>query len=72
MEGGRAGIEGGKGRRDTGEGRRLVKGSRGKCAGRMGEWRRVTCITCISRGEERSPSPIMVCAVSCTLGLGMS
>ena len=42
MEGGGAGIEGRKERRDTGEGRRLVKGSSGKCAGRMGEWRKVT------------------------------
>ena len=24
----------------------------------------------MSRGEGRSPSPILVCAVSCTLGLG--
>ena len=36
----------------------------------QGEWRKVTCI--MSRGEERSSSPVMVCAVSCTLGLGMS
>ena len=36
-KGGGAGMEGGKGRRDTREGRRLVKGSTGKCAGRMGE-----------------------------------
>ena len=43
---------------------------RGVVGNVQGEWRRITCI--ISRGEERSPSPIMVCAVSCTLGLRMS